>query len=352
MRLRGHITTHWIVSTMLGGALLATSGCGPDEPASRRELDPQGATLLAQAQRAYLRGGYERALALLDSAEAFVAETPDLWFLRGVVLTEMYRFDESDEALQHARDLDETFRSVRFNLGHNAFLQSAVFARNEYRTALRYYRDEERLLRRAIRRSRDPKDVRGLSAVLTQIGTTYARINRPDSARATFTEAIAVDSSNALAFSSLASLQRDAGEFEPALQNALRAAELDARNAQYRMQVGMILFELERYEEALPYLLEAERHRPWDPTAVYALGNVLVELDSVDRGRALLLRADTLEELRSSIDRAHMRLFKNPSDPIRWENYAYLLHRAGRTAEARKAINVMMTLPGADSLIQ
>src|SRR5690606_39067596 len=189
-------------------------------------------------------------------------------------------------------------------------------------------------------------------AVLTQIGTTYARINRPDGARATFTEAIAVDSSNALAFSSLASLQRDAGEFEPALQNALRAAELDARNAEYRMQVGMILFELERYEEALPYLLEAERHRPWDPTAGYALGNVLVELDSVDRGRALLLRADTLEELRSSIDRAHRRLCKNPSEPIRWENCACLLQRADGTAGARKPISSLQPLPAAGALIR
>lgn len=337
---------------VLAATLIAVGGCRPAATGSRQILNPQGSLLLGQAQRAYALGAYERALSLLDSAEVYVADTPDLWFLRGVVLTDMYRFEESNQALLRARELDPDFRSVRFNLGHNAFLQSSVFARNEYRRALRYYQEEERMLRRAVRRTSSDGDVRGLSAVLTQIGTTYARINRPDSARVAYAEAVDLDSTNATAFSRLASVLQDGGELEEALQNARRALALVRSNAEYRMQVGILLNEMERPEEALPFLRAAEREIPWDPTAVYTLGNALMAVDSTEAAQVLLARADTLEQLRSDIQRAHMRIFKNPSDPLRWENYAYLLHQAGRSADARKAVNVMLTLPGADTLIQ
>lgn len=325
--------------------IFAIAGCRPAEQPSHAPMDPAGAAWLQKAQRSYLQANYTQALRFIDSAAVVVPDAPDVWYLRGVVLSSLYRFDESNEALERAMEIDPAYRSIRFNMGNNLFLQSSMFARNEYRSALRYYREEERLLRRAIEQGEErPADRRGLSAVLVQIGTTYARLNEADSASKAYQEAADIDSTNADAFAYLATLEQAAGAYETAVEHARTAVRLAPNNDEHALLLGVLLNETERYDEALPLLERAADALPWDQSAAYNLGRVLMELDREPEGTAYLTRADSLERLRAAIERRHMQLFKNPNDPIRWENYAYLLHQAGRTDEARRAVNAMRSI--------
>ncbi len=324
--------------------LLAAAGCRSEE--RPRRLDPQGAALLGQAQQAFRQGAYTRSLTLVDSAAQYMPDLPDVWFLRGRVLGDMYRFDESDAAYEKALDLDPTYRSAHYHLGHNAFLQSSNAAMDGFRKALRHYKTEEGALRKTIGDGRNisKEDRDALATVLLQIGTTYRSLNRPDSAMLACRKALELDTTLAKGYAWLAGVHHSEGRAEEALANARRASEIDPANAEYTLLIGVLLNGLERYEEALPYLSEAAHKTPWNRTAIYSLGTALTANGREDEGSTYLARADSLEILRARIERAHMGIFHEPDNPIRWENYAFLLHQAGQHAEAVRALGVMRNL--------
>lgn len=327
-----------ILSFTLG---LGIGGCG-SAPEERLDRDPRGLSLLGEAQQAYRAGAFLQAMARIDSAAAYVPDLPDLWFQRGLVLADLYRFEASDSSFQRALELDPQYPGARFNMGHNAFRLSSNFAKDSYRDALRHYRAEEALLRKRIPGESHPAgDERALAAVLLQVGTTYWNLNEPDSALSAYGKAIEADSQSAKAHAWLAGAQRETGNLEDALKNARRAAELEPDHSEYRLLLGVVLREAGSNEEATIHLEEAARREPWNRTAVYNLGQAFVGSGRAEEAMPFLKRADSLEILRSEIDRSHVQVFQNPDDPGRWENYALLLHRAGRTAEARKAARVM-----------
>lgn len=351
-RANGHAswTTGGVVVILLCMLTLVVIGCGASTEQERRDDDPRGTSLLGEAQQVYRSGAYAQTIQLIDSAATYIPDLPDLWFLRGLVLADLYRFDESDASFEKTLELDPNYRSVRFNMGHNAFHQSMYFTKDAYREALRHYRDEERLLR-TIAEDGDvyDGDPRALAAVLLQIGTTYWNLDVADSAAHAYKQAIEVDSSTATAHAWLAGLQQESGDLEAALKSARRASATDPDNAEHRLLVGVLLRELGEFDEAVPHLEEAAQQAPWNRTAIYNLGQALLETGRTEDGKSFLSRADSLEELRSDIERSHVHIFQKPDDPIRWENYAFLLQQAGRLAEAREAIGVMHYLVQSDS---
>lgn len=324
---------------------LVASGCGSPAKYERHDADPRGLSLVGEAQQAYRNGRYEQAISLIDSAAAYVPDLPDLWFLRGLVLADVYRFEASDSSFERTLRLDPLYRSARFNLGHNAFRQSSYFAKDGYREALEHYRAEEALLREAAQGGSDQEEVeKALAAVLLQIGSTYWNLNLPDSALQAYRQAVGVDSLSARGYAWLAGAQRDYGDLHDALTNARRAAEIEPDNTEHRLLLGVILREAGDSEEAATHLKEAAAREPWNRTAVYNFGQALIETGRSDEGTMYLGRADSLETLRSEIERSHVRVFQSPDDPERWENYAVLLHHAGRVAEAQEAARVMRYL--------
>ena len=411
------------------------AGCGAAKDDVPQRLDPRGANLLGEAQQAYIGGNLGRAAALIDSAEIYIPEAADLWFLRGRVLADLYRFEASDSAFLRVLDLDPDYRNARFAMGHNAFLQSTYHARDAYRAALRHYTEEEQLLRRlaggdpggmAVRaeaadgvpaeitradgeaaesdradeapagldhasgsdrraahaqdgpakaqsgsaqaqigvakaqdgsaQAQNPaaqvqnrQDRDALTTVLLQIGTTYHRLNRPDSALLYYRRALATDSSLARGHAWIGGIQQSLGRFADALASARRAASLEPENPEYALLIGVILNDLGRYDEAVPYLTRAARELPTNRTAIHSLGTAMVATGAEDEGAFYLARGDSMELLRAQIEQAHMGIFHDPQDPIRWENYAFLLHQAGHMAEARRAIQVMRQVEAASN---
>ena len=330
--------------------LLVGIGCGSSTEKQPRIMDPETAALLGRAQQAFRQGAYAQTISLADSAAVRSPELPDPWFLRGRALGELYRFDESDAAFEKVLTLAPNHRGAQYQMGHNAFLQSSNSARDGYRDALRHYDAEAAILRNALKEDGGREGDRdALATVLLQIGTTYHNINRPDSARLAYREALDLDSTLAKGYAWLAGVQQSEGELDEALANARRAATMAPDNPEYTLLVGALLNGLERYEEAVPYLTEATQKLPSNRIAVYTLGNALTASGNEDEGRRYLARADSMEILRARIEQAHMAIFHEPEDPIRWENYAFLLHQAGRVAEARRAVGVMRNLAPIDT---
>jgi len=245
--------------------------------------------------------------------------------------------------------LNPSYRSVRFNLGLIAFLRSA------YREALRWYRDEERVLRRDRSASASQARQASLSVVLAQIGRSYAQIGVADSARLAYGDALRADSTNASAHAWLAELDRDAGTFDVALIHARQSLAIEPNNPIYNLLLGTTLLRSGRAEDALPPLQAATRLQPWNREAVYNLGRALVALDRHDEAAGYLARADTLEILWGELGLVLRSIQLHPADAERWEEYAFLLNQAGNRAEAWKAMNVaryLRTTTPADSSSQ
>ena len=388
-------------------------GCGAAQQDAPRRMDPRGANLLGEAQQAYIGGDLGRAAVLIDSAEMYIPDAADLWFLRGRVQADLYRFEASDSAFRKVLAVDPDYRNARFAMGHNAFLQSTYHAKDAYRAALRYYTEEAELLHRlaggdrggeargatglvegtaatghagkatdaaghpeeatahaaeaptatgrtdAARPARAPgssprttqaqheKDRDALTTVLLQIGTTYHKLNRPDSALLYYRRALDADPALARGYAWIGGIEQSLGRFENALANAQRATSLEPENPEYALLVGVILNDLGRYDEAVPYLTRAARELPTNRTAVHSLGTAMVATGAQEEGAVYLARGDSMELLRAQIEQAHMGIFHDPQDPIRWENYAFLLHQAGQVAEARRAIQVMRQVSAA-----
>lgn len=325
--------------------LVAGAGCGSSAEKDPLTVDPRGAGLLGEAQRAYARGNFGSAMTLADSAAIYIPDVPDVWFLRGQVLADLYRFDESDSSFKRVLEIDPHYRSARFNMGHNAFQQSTYHAKDAFRTALGHYEAEAASLRDAIGED-DPMgtDRDALATVLLQIGTTYHRLHLPDSARLAYRQALAIDSSLARGYAWLAGIEQSLGALDDALANARRALDLEPDNPEHALLVGVLLNDLERYDEAVPFLTTAARELPTNRTAIHSLGTAMVATGQEDVGAVYLAKGDSMELLRARIEQAHMGIFHDPKDPIRWENYAYLLHQAGQNAEALKAVHVMRQL--------
>jgi len=280
--------------------------------------------MLVQSQNALSEGGLQTALALVDSAAQRAPRLPDAHFQRGRVLAELRRFEESNEAYRRVLDLDPHYEGARYNLGNNAYRQQA------YQRAVRHYR-------------------RGLErhpSARTQVamGRAYVAQEKVDSARVAYEEAIALDSTHALAHARLGQLYADRGSTEQALRHSRRALEREPKNAKFRYAVGQQLLQLGRPDAAVEHLRTAVEQRPWHQGSHYNLGQALLRLDRGDEAERYLAAADSLEEVQSRIEQLRSQAQNAPSEVKRWRTLARALKEAGRLDEAEDAYSVALYL--------
>ena len=84
----------------------------------------------------------------------------------------------------------------------------------------------------------------------------------------------------------LASYDSDRRDFAQAALHAGRAIEAEPTNPRYWIKKGAALYELGRYDEAIPLLREGIRRGPWRDDGYYDLGNCLVKTKRYDEAAA------------------------------------------------------------------
>jgi tetratricopeptide (TPR) repeat protein len=291
----------------------------PRDSASRSTVK-----MLVKSQHALQQGGLQAALALVDSAVQRAPRLPDAHFQRGRVLAELRRYEESNEAYRRVLALNPDYEGARYNLGNNAYRQQ------EYGQAVRHYR-------RGL--ERHPSARTGVAQ-----GRAYVAQEKVDSARIAYEEAIALDSTHALAHARLGQLYADEGSTEKALRHSRRALTLEPENAKFRYAVGQQLLQLGRPEAAAEHLRTAVEQRPWHQGSHYNLGQALLRLDRSEEADQYLTAADSLEEVQSRIERLRSQAQNAPSEVERWRTLAQALKEAGRLEEAEEAYSVALYL--------
>jgi len=284
---------------------------------SRRVADSTVKTFLIKGSKALERGSYQRALTLADSAEKYEPNLPLISFFRGSVYTEQQKLDAARKAYQRVVELDSTYPEARLKMGN------IEFDRGKFRTALRLYREEEK--------------VSTTSALHVKIARTYEKLGVSDSARMAYEEALALDSTNANAHMMYGQFLEDRGELGAALTQSRKALELNSENANYQFAVGSQLYRTGHLEEAVKHLKRAADERLLHSAAQYNLGQVLRRLGREEDANYYLARADSARQLIDQISSAQERASRNPKDVSSWMRLGGLYREAGAFDRALQA---------------
>ena len=324
-----------LVFTMLG------PGCAPQPastPAERLQAAGEAVSgLLVQTNRALEGGRYDTALGLADSLVRLVPDLPEAHNVRGLVLMRLYRVQEADAAFQRTVQLDPYHRNGWYQRGHVAFEQG------RYREAIHRYERQQEVIRSSPENLRE--HYRWMDEVLLpntwlQIGRVYRMLHRPDSARWAYEEALALDTTHALANAWLADLHDEAGRSEEALVHARQAWRHERDNPEFTYRWGALLVKSGSPGEALPLLEHAVAGQPWNAGARYNLGRALMAVGREEEGWQHLDATEVLQDLDKEIAQAQAAAARFPDDPARWRALAAWLARAGREAERRQALAV------------
>lgn len=286
----------------------------------RSDTDPQALILVEQAWQALHGHNYHDARALADSAAALDGRLAEAHFVRGRILFDLKQYDASESAYEVVLRLNPSFPGAHHNLGN------ALFGQEQYRAAVQHFRREEA-----------PNSWHAA-------GAAYVQLGQPDSALAAFHQAVALDSTYIPVHKNLAELYEQLGQYERALEHAKTAGD------HYLM--GLMLFHLNRHEEAAMELENVIAADSSHHSAFYAMGQILLRRGRLSEAEELLDRASSLREQEQRIASAATAARENPSSFAHQMAYATVLREAGRLTETIDAWLIALALDPASLDLQ
>ena len=276
--------------------------------------------LLSRGDAALMVYDYDRAFALVDSAEVLAPALADIPFLKGRIYAELLRLDDADSAYYEALAIRPGYPGAWHNLGNTAF------RRQEYSQAITNYHKE-------LAFHPDARPWRGVAKAYVELGKT-------DSARYAFEQALRLDSTFAQAYFGLALLLEDVGDMEGALEASQKALKYHPESLEFRFNVGASLVKLGRSEEALNHLQAVIDGWPWHQGAHYNLAQALVRLGRVEEAEAVQQRTEQLRELQAQISNQENAVRVQPENPYAHAGLGSVLRRAARYKDAMHAYRV------------
>jgi len=290
----------------------------------RQEAGPQAPRFLVQAQDALSQRAFNAALALTDSAERYAPQLADVFFLRGLIHTEVRRYDLAEEDYKKVLALDPFYQGAWLNLG------STALRAGDARKALACYEKE-------LANYPGP-------AALHQMGRVYAKLGKPDSARYVYEQAVKIDSTFTVAYLRLAELFKEEGELQKAVQYARRGLRLEPDNLNYRYFLGSLLVSNGELQDASVELEAVLQKRPWHYWANYNLGQAFVRMGREREAQRYLAKAESLQVELKNIQDWENLVENNPDQLMLWVNYGEALRRAGRLEEAIEAFQIALSI--------
>jgi tetratricopeptide (TPR) repeat protein len=118
---------------------------------------------------------------------------------------------------------------------------------------------------------------------------------KPDEAVSLLSFALSEDPENGDLHYGLALAQKDNGDYGSAIATLKKALEIDPGYTAYRWQLGMILYFVDRMEEALPYVRESADEWPENPQIHALLGRIYLELGNSSNAKAALRASLSLD---------------------------------------------------------
>ena len=303
------------------------------------DLPEQAAPFVANMHQAFEGNDFKAALAFADSAASYAPDYPEINYVRGQIYTAMRRYADAEAAFSSALASSPDLPGAWYQRGHNAFMQ------RKYREALSYYEQEREL----VASSSDTKPAAtptetGLPAITAQIGRTYALLGNPDSAKIYYEQAIEADSLLPVAHAWMSELYENAGQLNDALRHALAALQANPNEVEYGYRVGLMLFQLGRAEEALPYFNTVVQFWPAHEGAVFNLGRTLQVLGREEEGQRFIDRIPEIRALHQQAMLAEQQVETYPDNPDHWIELGGYMMQMGYRDRAESALSAAVAL--------
>ena len=282
--------------------------------------DPQAPVLVGQAWQYLQSKHYHQAINLADSAVALSPGLADAHFVRGRVLFELNQFAASATAYSRVLELDPAYPGAHHNLGN------ALFGQQRYRDAVAHFRAE------------------AASNSWHAAGAAHMELGQPDSALSAMRQAIALDSTYLPVHKSLAELHEQQGRYEQALTHARTSGD--------RYLNGLILFRLNRFDEAASLLETVIATDPSHHSALYTLGQVELRRGATEAAQSLLGRANQLRQQQQEIAALATAARENPTSFSHQMAHANALQHAGQLMEAVQIWLIALSLRPANLELQ
>lgn len=298
----------------------------------QQSVERQAQVYLKKAYQAYNQEAYRLALALTDSTKKLAPGLTDMHFLRGQIFTALRRFEKADKSYRAVLNQDSTYQGVWLNRGNNAARQGL------FKKALVRYKKEMNLYPTAL--------------AWVHMGRAYKNLRKPDSARYSYHQALAMDTANANAHIMLTGLYNEAGEPEKALNHAQKALGINPKNLQYRYEVGALLTRAGRAKQALKHLRPVVDKMSFHYGAHYNLGLALQRVGRTEEAQRYLTKADSLQQLHSRLRRLEVAARSNPDNALAWARLGEGLRSINQIEEALQAYNRALTLAPGSVVLQ
>jgi tetratricopeptide (TPR) repeat protein len=265
------------------------------------------------------RGEYLQALYMTETLLNDVGEYPPTYFLRGRIFSELNQFDKAEAEYKQILEIDPDYQSVHFNLGNNYFRQTRfVSAIEQYKKELANYPDP---------------------SVYLNLGRTYYKIDKVDSARIAYQNALDLNENFSEAHYRLGMLLKNEGELAEAKFHTDQALDDNSTNAHYNLLMGQLLYQQQQFEEAAKYMKRVINLDPSNHGANYTLGLILQSQGKEDTAQDYLDKASYYQSQQDSLEALRNLTIEYPDVINNWVNLAKKYEQVGQYSRAIRAYN-------------
>ncbi len=228
------------------------------EEAAKR-CAPRPPLLLGLGQSQLMMQNFEQAIGAFDSAIVLDPKNADAMKLRGDALYLYGKEPEAEKSFRDALNIDRANQGAHYALGRMLYQQSRYpEAVTEFRNAI----------------ERDPQSYRALD----NLALCYEALNRDDLALKTYFQALDLVYLNHpeydWVYGNLANFYLRRGDNEKAFQLGAEAAKRNPNSARNFFLTGKALSKLEKTEQSVRWLQQAERLDPEYPEPRYLLAQI------------------------------------------------------------------------------
>lgn len=320
------------VSPVILCSLLAACGSAEVNDGSTYVTRPLAHLAFEQAQRALDAGDLGTAASKIEEAARDDPDSPKILALQGRILEHLDRLEEARFALETLLEKYPGYERGWLSLGN------VMMRQNQFRDAVEAYRQE-------LSREKSP-------AAYYNLALAYNALDATVEARAAIESALTLDPRYANGYAALADLEEKSGDYEAALANARRAAELTPDSNRFREKMGYLLLRSGRLDEALALLAEMVERQPWNYQTRYNLGQALQRAGRADEAEAELTRAEADRTAQGSLRRMERAIKRDPRNGRLQFALGIEYQKWGRLEDALRAYRIAQQLMPDDLLVQ
>jgi tetratricopeptide (TPR) repeat protein len=189
-----------------------------------------------------------------------------------------------------------------------------------------------------------PRDAEGFAA----LGSAHLEFGRVDAAEDALQKSLTLDARNTLTHRGLARAYvkraHVSGNLERALSHLKTAAELEPLDGEIHWQMGQVLLQLNKPQDAIASLREAVRLTPQDYRAFYTLSVAYARIGDKQQAAAMLSKEKERRTYHNEVLRLQTVLQANPNDADSRLHLARWHRRIGNLTKAAQEYQVLLHL--------